>query len=584
MSATAQNTSPGERLDSWKEIAAYLNRGVRTVKRWETEEGLPVHRHIHRRLGSVYAIKSEVDAWLLTRGAQVAAGVESDEESPPPPLPVPRRGAWLAVGAAAILILAGYLAVSLWRRAPSEGSKRVMLAVLPFDNLSGDPDQEFFSDGLTEELITELGQFNPERLGLIARTSVMPYKTAKKSVRRIASELRIDYVLEGSVRREAERVRITAQLIRASDETHVWAQTYDRELSGIFDVQSRVVRAIADQVQVTLDRDAQAALRRSLAVHPEAYEAALRGRYFLDRRTADDLRRALDWFQRAVAIDARYALAYVGLADAHMLSATYADVPAKEAMTKAREAVLTALALDDQLPAAHAWLGIIQSEYDWDWMAAERQFRRAIELNPNYAYAHKLYAEYLSYVGRFDAAVTEARLARDLDPLSIVTNTLVGLALYRARQYDAALLALSQAIEMDPNHPMAYLPLGLVHIMKGQLDEAIAALMKASTLTPESSEIVAQLAHAHALAGHRDRTRAALDDLLERSQQQHVSPFSFALIHTGLGESQAAIDWLERAYDERDWYLCVLKTEPILDPLRNEPRFQALLRRMNFPN
>jgi Tfp pilus assembly protein PilF len=345
-----------------------------------------------------------------------------------------------------------------------------------------------------------------------------------------------------------------------------------------------VVRAIADQVQVTLDRDAQAALRRSLAVHPEAYEAALRGRYFLDRRTADDLRRALDWFQRAVAIDARYALAYVGLADAHMLSATYADVPAKEAMTKAREAVLTALALDDQLPAAHAWLGIIQSEYDWDWMAAERQFRRAIELNPNYAYAHKLYAEYLSYVGRFDAAVTEARLARDLDPLSIVTNTLVGLALYRARQYDAALLALSQAIEMDPNHPMAYLPLGLVHIMKGQLDEAIAALMKASTLTPESSEIVAQLAHAHALAGHRDRTRAALDDLLERSQQQHVSPFSFALIHTGLGESQAAIDWLERAYDERDWYLCVLKTEPILDPLRNEPRFQALLRRMNFPN
>lgn len=570
-----------DRLDSWKEIAAYLRRGVRTVKRWEKEEGLPVHRHVHRRLGTVYAYKPEIDAWWGTRGVRLGP----DDQAGAGAVEAPRRRTrlllTLAVAAAALVALA----FPLWPRGATtpDTPGRVMLAVLPFENLSGDPNQEFFSDGLTEEMITELGQLNPVRLGVIARRSSMSYKGAKKSIPQVASELGVEYLLEGSVRRQGDRVRVTAQLIRATDQTHVWAQNYDRDLGGIVDMQSQVARAIADRIQLALDADRQLSLTRTRMVAAGAHEATLRGRYFLERRTADDLRKALASFERAIALDPGYAPAYVGLADAHILSTTYADRTATAAMAEARQAVLKALELDEQLPEAHAWLGIILSEYDWDWTGAERQFRRAIDLNANFAYAHKLYAEHLSYVGRFDEAIAEARLARQLDPLSMVTNALVGVVLYRARRYDEALAELKPTIEMDPDHPMPYLPQGLAYTMKGLHGEAVAALEKALALAPESSEMIAQLAHAHARAGQSQRARAALDELHERSRRQHVSPFSLALVYTGLGESKEALDWLERAYQDRDWYLCVIKTEPILDPLRRDRRFQDLLRRVNFP-
>jgi tetratricopeptide (TPR) repeat protein len=241
------------------------------------------------------------------------------------------------------------------------------------------------------------------------------------------------------------------------------------------------------------------------------------------------------------------------------------------------------LELDGDLPAAHASLGIIMSEYDWNWDGAGEQLRRAIDLNPSFSDAHERYSQYLSYIGRFDAAITEARLARQLDPLSVVNNALVGLVLYRARRYDEALVELKQAVEMNPAHPTPYLPLGLAYSMKDQHQEAVAALEKSVALAPESSELVAQLALAHGRAGQADTARSGLATLRERSRSQHVSPFSFALIHTSLGESQAALEWLEEAYKEHDWYLCVLKIEPIFDPLRSDPRFQDLLRRMNFP-
>ena len=571
-----------DHLDSWKEIAAYLHRGVRTVKRWEKEEGLPVHRHLHRRLGSVYAYKAEVDEWLTTRGTQLAA--EEADANVPSQAPTVRRTLPLAAGVAGLLLVLLLVALQLGSdglRAPARG--RLLLAVLPFENLSGDADQDFFSDGLTEELIIELGQIQPDRLGLIARTSSMVYKGAKKNVTQIAAELKIDYLLAGSVRRDGARVRISAQLIRASDQTQLWAQSYERDLSGIFEVQSEVVRAIASQIQLTLNPNRRASLRGSQTTSVAAYEAALRGRYFLDRRTADDLRKAMSYFEHAIDLDSGYALAHVGLADAYILSTTYLDQPTKEAMTRARHALQTALDLDDQLPEAHAWLGIVLSEYDWDWQGADQQFRRAIDLNPNYAYAHKLYAEYLSYMGRFSSAIAEARLARELDPLSMVTNTTLGLALYRARRYDEALVELRQTVEMDRNHPMPYLPLGLVYVMKNMDADAIAALNQALALAPQSSEMIAQLALAHGRFGRPEHARSALTTLTARAREQHVSPFSFALVHLALGDIQTAITWLERAYEERDWYLSVIKTEPILDPLRGEPRFHQLLRRMQFP-
>jgi TolB-like protein/Tfp pilus assembly protein PilF len=574
------NAGVEDRLDSWKEIAAYLRRGVRTVKRWEKEEGLPVHRHLHQRLGTVYASKAEVDAWMKTRGHPMApANQEEVDVSTRPSLRSAPAVMALAIGAIAIVML-GYVFVFRGAVTPP-ATGRMMIAVLPFENLSGDAEQEFFSDGLTEEMITELGRLHPVRLGVIARTSSMLYKGAKKSIGQVATELHVDYLLDGSVRRDGDRVRISAQLIRGNDQTNVWAQNYDRELRGIVDVQSEVVRAIAERIQIALDP--QVTARRSRAVNPSAYEAALRGRYFLERRTADDLRKARGWFERAIALDSTYALPYVGLADAHILSTTYADRAPSGEMPEARQAVLHALELDGDLPAAHASLGIIMSEYDWDWNGAGEQLRRAIDLNPSFSDAHERYSEYLSYIGRFDAAITEARLARRLDPLSVVNNALVGLVLYRARRYDEALVELKQAIEMDPAHPTPYLPLGLTYSMKDQHRDAVAALEKSVALAPESSELVAQLALAHGRAGEADTARLGLAKLRERSRSQHVSPFSFALVHTSLGESQTALDWLDQAYKEHDWYLCVLKTEPIFDPLRSNPRFQDLLRRMNFP-
>jgi TolB-like protein/Flp pilus assembly protein TadD len=582
MTATARAQSPptpraDDRLDSWKEIAAYLRRGVRTVRRWEKEEGLPIHRHLHQRLGTVYAYRNEIDAWWTARGQNLEQQKDEPKES--------QLGRWLApaLGTGAIVALMA-LAFVLWpsrNPTPPASPGRIMLAVLPFENLSGTPDHDYFSEGLTEEMITELGRLHPERLGVIARTSTMPYKGVNKSASVIAAELGVDYLLEGSVRREGDRVRITTQLIRASDQTHLWAQNYDRDLASALDVQSQVSRAVAGQIQLALE---PLQLRRSSATqNPAAHEAALRGRYFLERRTADGIRSARDAFERAVRLDPSYALAYVGLADAHILSVTYADAPAKEAMTRAREAIVKALELDDELADAHAWHGVILAEYDWDWAAAEREFKRAVELSPNFAYAHKLYGEYLSYVGRFEQAIAEVRLAHQLDPRSIVTTSLVGIVLYRARRYDEALTELERAIALDPEHPMPYLPKGLALSMKGMPDEAVAALRKGLSLTPESSEMIAQIAYAAARGGKRDEARILLKELRERSGKGHVSPFLFALVHTGLGEPAAAVDSLEKAYAERDWLLCVLKTEPIFDPLRADARFQNLLRRMNFP-
>ena len=506
--------------------------------------------------------------------------------------PTPREQLRSAFASARILVAAALVTVAIvaliaTRKTASRPSStpngRPMLAVLPFENLSGNADQEYFSDGLTEELITALGQLDSARLGVIARTSVMGYKRTVKKVRDIGRELGVEYVLGGSVRHDDERVRISVQLGRASDETDLWAHSYDKSIRDLLPVQAEIANAIAGELRLRLP--GQDGTVGSLARHVkwEAYEAALRGRYFLERRTAEGIRKARESFNRAIDVEPTYAPAYVGLADAHILAATYADVPARESMAYAREAILKATALDDQDAAAHASLAVILTELDWDWAGAEREFKRARELNPNFASAHTRYAEYLSYLGRFEQAIEEARLARRLDPLSVVTSSLVGLILYRARRYDDALEDLRPAIELDPEHPTAYLPRGLALTMLGRNDEAIAALDKGLTASGRSSEMLAQLALAYGRAGRTDRASDLVKELVERSRTQHVSPFSFALAYTGLGDSGAAIEALETAYRDREWYLCVLKTEPIFDPLRGNPAFDALVRRLDYP-
>jgi TolB-like protein/DNA-binding winged helix-turn-helix (wHTH) protein/Flp pilus assembly protein TadD len=573
-------------------LGQIVTRDELRARLWDKHTFVDFEHGLHATVNKLrYALNDSADhpSYIETiprRGYRFIGTLDSVAQDEGSSRAQPRRLALALVGAAAAA-LAVAIAVVYWplrdpAPATPASNSRVMLAVLPFENVSGDASQEFFSDGLTEELITRLGQADPSRLGVIARTSVLGYKKTTKPIREISRELGVDYVLEGTVRHAGSRVRISAQLIRARDETHLWAASFDRTLEDLLRVQTEIARAVASGLQLRLPGADRAAWPSRPQVSWEAYEAALRGRHFLEQRTADGIRLARENFERAIALEPGYAFAYVGLADAHLLSATYSDVPASEAMARARKAVLTARELDDHEPAAHAWLGIILAEHDWDWTGAEREFRRAIELNPNFAYAHKLYAEHLSYMGRFDEAIAEARLARRLDPLSVVANGLVGLVLYRARQYESASEALERANELDPGHPLPYLPLGLALSMLERHDEAVAALEQGVAASARNSEMLAQLALVYGRAGRNDRARAVLAELERRAESQHVSPFALALVHTGLGDRDAAIGALESAYRAREWYLCVLKTEPTLDPLRPDPRYQDLLRKVDL--
>jgi TolB-like protein len=566
-----------ERLDSWKEIAAYLKRGARTVQRWEREQGLPVHRLAHGKQGQVFAYKSELDAWWNSRGADL------EKEAPA----LPRSRPWLIAGAAvlvAVLVASAYLlARRLWRPSTPPDSK-VVLAVLPFDNLSGDPEQEYFSDGLTEEMITELCRLRSRRLSVIARTAAMRYKKKTKSIAEIGRELGVDYLLEGSVRREGQRVRISAQLIRVSDQTHLWAESYDRDLVGILALQGDVARAVAVQIRLALSTQEESRLARARPVVPEAHEAYLRGRFFWNKRTPEDLRRALGYFQQAIEKDPSSAPAYAGVADAYILLEDYADVAPKEAFPKAKAAAEKALEIDRDLAEAHASLAMVKFTYEWDWAGAEKGFEQAIDLSPSYPTAHHWYALLLASLGRLDQALTEIRRAQQLDPFSAAMKSAEAWRVHAAaRRYDLALEELRKAIELDPKNFLPHNRLGLVYVLTGRHAEGIAELQRALPQREFSPHFLADLGSAYALAGRKAEARNVLKTLTERSRQTYVSPYRLALIHAPLGEKETAIKLLQQAFEQRDIGILQLKVEPRLDPLRDDPRFRDLLRRMNLP-
>jgi serine/threonine-protein kinase len=532
-----------------------------------------------KRPPSVRALREDLERALAeARGGDAPARSQSAARV----AEAARRRPAAVAGLVSAAILLGLLA---WNRlAPAVRSPRprLMLAALPFENLSGDPEQEYLTDGFTEEMITELGRLQPDRLGVIARTSVMRYRKAPRDVGRISRELDVDFLLQGSVRGEKDRLRVSAQLVRASDQTQLWAERYDIPRADVLQVQEEVARAIAREIRLQLPAARDSAPRAARALLPEAHEAYLRGRHLVERRTAHDIARARELFERAVALDPGYAPAYVGLASSHILDTTYSDARADEAMPRARQALRQALELDERLAQAHAWMGSVLTEYDWDWKGAEASFRRALELDPNLAHTHKLYAEHLSYVGRHEEAVAEARVARRLDPLSIVANGLLGTVLYRARRFEEAIAQLRQTIELDPNHPLAYLPLGLACSLAGRHAEALSALEKGRVLSGDHAELVALVAYVSARAGRPESAEALRRDLARRAQRQYVSPFVMAVADTGLGRGDAALGWLEKGYAERIWLMCLLKTEPIFDPLRDEPRFRELLVRMKL--
>ena len=520
---------------------------------------------------------------LPRHGYRFIAAVESADGPSRPAAGL--RLAWIAsLAFGALVVVAFALNVGQWReRLFGTGSSSIRsLAVLPLENLSGDPEQDYFADGMTEALITELGKISALRV--ISRQSVMQYKDADRTVPEIARELEVDAVVEGSALREGDRVRITIQLIQAAPESHVWAESYERDLTNILALQGEVARAIAREIRIAVTPEEEVRLAGARSVNPEAYEAYLKGRFFWNKRTHEGLKQSLEYFQQAVELDPGYALAYAGLADSYAVLRDYGSLTPQETYTRARAAALKALEIDDTLGEAHASLAIIRVRRDWDWVGAEQEFKRAIELYPGYTTAHHWYAIFLTVMGRLDEARGEIKRAQQLDPLSLVVKTASAWPVYvSARQYEQAIGELRTAIALDPNFAGAHNRLGRVFLLTGLYEEAIAELQKGVTLSRASSYMLADLGYAYAVVGRKAEAAKVLDELQELSRRRYVGPSHIALIYTGLAERDRALDWLEKAYKEHDTELVFLKVDPRFDPLRSDPRFQDLLRRMNFP-
>jgi serine/threonine protein kinase/Tfp pilus assembly protein PilF len=453
------------------------------------------------------------------------------------------------------------------------------LAVLPLANLSGDPDQDYFADGMTEALITDLAKTTDLRV--ISRTSVMQYKRTEKALPEIARELHVDAVVEGSVQKSGNRVRITAQLIRAATDQHLWAESYERDLQDILRLQNEVAHAITQQVEGRLGEKNEASRESSRPVNPEAYEAYLKGRYYWNKRDRASLEKSLDYFKAAIAKDPNYALAYAGLADVYVVLGPDWAVAPKNVNEQAKKAAQKALEIDDSLAQAHTSLASIYHN-EWNWQGAESEFKRAIQLDPSYSTAHQWYSIFLATAGRFDEAVKEATKAAELDPLSLIISASLGNRLNEARRYRDAANQCRKTLDMDPNFGLAHLCLGISSVNESRFQEGIPELQKAIELLPGSPYSIAQLGVAYALSGDRARARKVLGELNNPSRP-YLPAYSIAMVYAGLADKEQTIFWLTKGYQDRNDDMVYMKIEPVLDPMRSDPRFQALIRGIDFP-
>jgi TolB-like protein/DNA-binding winged helix-turn-helix (wHTH) protein len=491
---------------------------------------------------------------------------------------------WLAVVGACAITLAFVMVYRNWSRPtarPPGSEGRVMIAVLPFENLTGDAGQDYFSDGLTDEMIAQLGRVDPQKLAVIARSSVVRYKRETAGLDAIRRELGVQYVLEGTVRRDSERVRVTAELIQLKDQTHVWSREYDRSLDKLLVLQSEIAQQIASEFRLTFAPGNKNG--GSEALSPETYQAYdlyLKGRYFWNKRNTQGFERALECFGQSIAKDPNYARSYAGLADTYSLMTSYYITPVEAVRAKAKEAAQRATALDDTLAEGHTSLGVIAQIYDWDWATAEKEYRRAIELDPNYATAHHWYAEELALVGRFDEALAEIERARQLDPLSLIIGADRGVIFYEARQYDKAIEQLRAVLDMDPTFGRARM-LENVYIQKQMYAEALSE----SDEWLHSAENPWRWAMRGYLYGKLNQRANALDCLREMRERYPNHPAELLLSsfpYIGLNDKENALRLLERAYANHSISAAV-GVEPLYDPLRREPRFHAILAKMHFP-
>ena len=455
------------------------------------------------------------------------------------------------------------------------------IAVLPLENLSRDPEQEYFADGMTEALITDLGKISALRV--ISRTSVMQYKGTKKPLPEIARELKVDAVLEGTVARSGSRVRITANLLHAPTDRHLWAETYEGDLGDVLALQGEVARAIADQIRIKLTPEEQGRFAPPRPVNPEAHEAYLKGRYYWNLRTEDGLKKSIEYFQQAIEKDPGYTRAYAGLADSYAVSVMWGFAPPREAYPRAKAAALKALQVDHTQAEPHASLGVAKVDFDFDFVGAEKEYKLAVKLDPSYATAHVWYAVYLALVGRHNEAFTEIKRAQELDPLSLSISAVGAAVFLYARRYDEAVAECQRTLELKPDFYLAHYYLGEVYEQQKLYAQAIGEYQKALALEPGNSIVGTALACGYAAAGKRSEALKHVSRLKQLSRRRYVSPYAIACIYAALGDVDQACAWLEKAYEDRSYGLYSLKVNPRFDLLRSDPRFQDLLRRMNFP-
>jgi TolB-like protein/Tfp pilus assembly protein PilF len=489
-----------------------------------------------------------------------------------------RRGRTLWIFLAAALVLGGTI-LAIWLSRYHRSTPHVIrsLAVLPLDNLSGDDSQNYFADGMTDELITDLAKISALRV--VSRTSVMQYKNSRKPLPQIARELDVDAVVEGSVLRSGQQVRITAQLIQAPADEHLWGESYEGDLRDTLALQKKVASSIAEQIRIELTPREKAALKNTGQVNAAAYEDYLRGRFFWNKRTAESLKKAIEYFNQAIVQDPNYAQAYAGLADSYALAGDwqYSLLPSAEALPKAKAAAARALELDDNLGEAHASLAFAKDVFDWDWPSAENEFRRAIDLNPGYATAHHWYAWHLAVMGRNNEAIAEMKKAVSLDPLSLIINADLAEQLLIARFYPESIEQSRKTIEMDPNFAVAHYDLGQALVQMHKYAEGIAELELAVRLSGSSPVCTSHLAHAYALSGRRKDALKIVADLSKNHNDFSNAP-EIALVYVGLEDNNQALNWLEKAFAQRFNPSILLR--PCFDPLRSDPRFQDLTRRI----
>jgi TolB-like protein/Tfp pilus assembly protein PilF/predicted Ser/Thr protein kinase len=542
-----------------------------------------IERCLAKEPGQRYQHASEV------RAALEAIGTNTASISLPPTAPVPtglaaralsRRSLLMfgAVVGASLLVLVG---LKLAQKGRGGGSGKIQsLAVLPLENLSGDAKQDYFADGMTDALITELSQVRALRV--ISRTSVMQYKGVRKPIPQIARELHVDAVVEGSVVRSGDRVRISAELIQAANEQNLWAQKYERDFSDVLALQSDVASAIVGEIQIKLTQQEQTRLVTTRPVVPAAYDAYLQGRDYASKRTGDALSQSLRYFQQAIKLDPTYAPAYAGLADTYALLSDYGSGSPTELLPKAEEAANKAVQLDDNLAEAHASLG--HSRYSHlEWAGVASEYQRAIELNPGYAPAHHWYAIFLAETGREEEGLAEIALAEELDPRSQIISANVAWCYYLAGRYDQAIEQARKTIELNPSFPGGHEYLAQAYLEKGMYQETFEEFQKALSLSRGETPYQAELANAYAAAGRKQDARRMLQALLELSRHQYVSPYSLAFVYAGLGDKDQVFDWLNKAYEERSVHLMSIQVHPRFASLRSDPRFEALVRRIGLP-